>query len=108
MQVRMPNVPANLAPPELVTENTTYLAPQNTISNASTNSASEITAAQPLVAAPPTSTAQQLQLLSISAPLEAIQQNLRKLQKEQEKYQNFSRLTTIINLANLQTHVPQT
>ena len=83
MRVRMPKVPANLAPSELSTEKPTAFEPQNTTPNASINLATQITAAQPLIAAAPTST--YLQLPSSSFPIESLQQVLPKIAKRAKK-----------------------
>ena len=86
----MPKVPANLAPPESSTENVTDLASQNTTPHASTNLATQDTAAQPLVAAPTSSTAQELQLPSTSAPMEALQKILPKTTERERKSPKYS------------------
>ena len=81
MRAGMPKVPTNLDPPVPRAQITASFAPQIKDTHASTNLTTQNTVAEPLNAALPTNTIQELQLLSISAPLEALQQILPKTAK---------------------------
>ena len=85
MRVRVPKVPAYLAPQLPSTQITADITPQNTSFQVSSNLATQDTASYSLITAQPNDTAQELQHPSTSAPIEALQQILPKTAKRARK-----------------------
>ena len=85
MRVRMPKVPAYLAPQLPNPQITADITPQNTSFQVSSNLATQDTASYSLITAQPNDTAQELQHPSTSAPIEALQQILPKTEHKRPR-----------------------